>query len=157
LRMSMGGGPLEWPPTRAPHAAMLPARADRGVMRPLFLPCMCRLLAHGADAASRAAWLPVWATPVTRCPRRSMPLLGDARLHRHACWGVSNAHPVPKNRDGQSPSLRLRCPPDGQRVRAAPTRASVGPRADQNATVRGDAERRYGHLSCVYGERRGKP
>jgi hypothetical protein len=38
--MSMGGFPLEWTPTRAPHAAMLPARAGIGVMRPLFLPCV---------------------------------------------------------------------------------------------------------------------
>jgi len=41
-------------------------------------------------------------------------------------------HPREKNRAGHSASLRLRCPPEGQRARAAPTRASVGPRADQS-------------------------
>ena len=53
FRMSMGGGPLAWPPTRAPHAAMLPARTGIGVMRQLFLPCVPPLGAR-ADAASRA-------------------------------------------------------------------------------------------------------
>jgi hypothetical protein len=124
--MSMGGRLLEWPPTRAPHAAMLPAHAGIGVMRPLFLPCVCRLLAHGADAASR-----------------------DARLHRHACWGVSNAHPVPKNRDGNPPPCGYDTLLRASECRAAPTRASVGPRTDQNSTGRGYAEGRYGHLSCV--------
>ena len=145
--MSRGGSPLEWPP----------ARAGIGVMRQLFLPCVCRLLAHGADAASRAVWLPVWATPVTRCPRRSMPLLGHARLHRHACCGISNAHPMPRHSAGQSASWWLRYAPEGQRAGAALTRASVGPRADQRATVGRYAEGHYGHLSRVCRERRGKP
>jgi hypothetical protein len=94
LCMSTGGRALEWPSTRTPHADILPARAGIGMMRQLFLPCVCRLLACGADAASRATWLPVWATPVARCPRRSMKLLGDARRNRQACWGVSNAQPM---------------------------------------------------------------
>jgi hypothetical protein len=90
--------------------------------------------------------------------RRSMTLLGDARINLHACCGVSNAPPVQRTTDGQSASLRLLHPPEGQRARAAPTSASVGPRADQSATgVRGDAEERYGPLSRVCGERRGKP
>ena len=38
-------------------------------MHQLLLPCVCSLLARGADAASRVAWLPVRATPVTRSPR----------------------------------------------------------------------------------------
>ena len=152
--MSMGGGPLEWSPTRAPHAAMLPARAGIGVRRPLCLPCV-HLWARRADVASRTAGCPVLGHPrrpvLSAC--RAMPLLGDVRRHRHASCGVSNAHPVPKNSDGQSAPLRLLCSHEGQRARAAPTRAAVGPRADQHSTaVRGDAEGRYGHLSCVCGE-----
>src|SRR5262249_22861221 len=59
------------------------------------------------------------------------------------------------NSDGQSASLRLLFPHYSKRERAAPTRASVGPRADQMSTVlRGYAEGRYGHLSRVCGERR---
>src|SRR5262249_497490 len=48
----------------------------------------------------------------------------DARRNRHACWGVSNAHLLPGHSDGQSGLLRLLCPHEGQRARAAPTRAS---------------------------------
>jgi len=49
--MSTGSGPLAWSPTRAPHAAILPARVGIGVMRLLCLPCVCHLLACRADVA----------------------------------------------------------------------------------------------------------
>src|SRR5919201_3551962 len=45
-----------------------------------------------------------------------MPLLGDARSHRHACCGIAVTHPMPRTRDGQCASLRLLCPHEGQRA-----------------------------------------
>ena len=54
--MSMGGGPLEWSPTRAPHAAMLPARAGIGVRRQVSLPCVPPLGARrGCGVEGRVA------------------------------------------------------------------------------------------------------
>src|SRR5215470_13943995 len=52
--------------------------------------------------------------------------------------------------DGQSASLRLRCPHDGKRARAAPTRSAVGPRADQNATVGRYAEGHYPYNATFF-------
>jgi hypothetical protein len=65
---------------------------------------------------------------------------------------------VKMNSNGQSASLRLLCPHDGQRECSTPTRSSVGPRADQSSTVvRCYAEERYGNLSRVCRKRWGKP
>ena len=82
-------------------------------------------------------------------------LAGGDHLHALARDGLRVDSPQGDFSDGQSASLRLRCPHDGKRERAAPTRSSVGPSEDQSSKVlRCYAEGRYGNLSSFCGERR---
>ena len=61
-----------------------PARAGIGVLRSLCRPCVYRLLGGDADAAQRAVWLPVWATPSPRAVRAPI----------HAAAGGREAQPA---------------------------------------------------------------
>ena len=81
--MSMGGGPLERPP----------ARVGIGVLRPLCRLCVCRLLARDADAAQRATWLPVWATPSPRTVGAPIHATAGGREAQpvRVLWGLPGA------------------------------------------------------------------
>jgi hypothetical protein len=144
---------VEWPPTRAPHAAMLPARAGICVLRQLLLPCVCRLLARGADAAEGPRGSSFWTTPVDmRCPRAdscrcwgTRGAIGTRAVGaptRHPCRGIAMDNLPPCGYDA-----RMRA---SERVRRR--RERLAARADQRSTVGGYAEGHYGHLSRVCGE-----
>ena len=88
LRISTGGAP-ERPPTRSPHATMLPARAGIAVMRQLCLLCVCRLLARrGCRVEGRVA-------PRLNHPRRRAPIHaaagGREAPSAHMLWDLQRA------------------------------------------------------------------